>query len=91
MDIHKSINNTLLIIKIQIKTKLKVFLLKKKIRLKGIITKSLFPIIRKMLILKSIIQKEEIQHQDSFRLYLKRDQNQEETEEEIQDLVHYKK
>jgi hypothetical protein len=35
--------------------------------------------------------KEETQHLDFFKLYHKRDQNQEETEEEIQDLVHYKK
>lgn len=91
MDILKSINTAQLFIKIRIQSKLKASMLRKKIRLKEIIIKNSILKIREILILKSKIQKEEIQHLDSFKLYLKRDQNQEETGEEIQDLVHYKK
>ena len=96
MVIHNPINNTALIqlIKeIMIQRKLKVFTLRRKIRLK-IIIKNLAGLIhklKKLLILKLKAQTEEIQHQDSFKLYHKKDLNQEGMEEEILDLELYRK
>jgi len=66
-------------------------MLKRKIKSKEILIKSLSLKARKIMILKLKIQIEEIQHLDSFKLYLKKDRNQEVTGEEIQDLVLYRK
>ena len=96
MVIHNPINNTALIqlIKeIMIQRKLKVFTLRRKTRLK-IIIKNLAGLIhklKKLLIRKLKAQTEEIQHQDSFKLYHKKDLNQEGMEEEILDLEPYRK
>jgi hypothetical protein len=91
MDIHKSINNTRPLRNIRNQSKLKVSMLKRKIKSKEILIKSLSHKARKIMIQKLKIQIEGIQHLDSFRLYLKKDRSQEGMGEEIQDLVHYKK
>ena len=66
--------------------------MKKKIKLKQII-KNLAELILKVKIIipKLKIQTEEIQLQNFSKLYHKKDLNLEETEEEILDLVHYRK
>jgi hypothetical protein len=66
-------------------------MLKRKIKSKEMLIKSLSLKARKIMILKLKIQIEEIQHLDSFKLYLKKDRNQEGMAEEIQDLVLYRK
>ena len=91
MDIHKSINNIRPLRNIRNLLKLKVSMLKRKIKSKEMLIKSLSLKARKIMILKLKIQIEEIQHLDSFKLYLKKDRNQEGMAEEIQDLVLYRK
>ena len=76
-----------------IQRKLKVFTLKRKTRLKVIIKNlaGLIHKLKKLLILKLKAQTEEIQPLNSFKLYHKKDLNQEEMEEEILDLEPCKK